>query len=653
MPPFKTVFKKKQIKLAYRPDIDGLRAIAVTLVLFYHAEISYLNNTIFSAGFIGVDIFFVISGYLISLLILKEFERTKEFSFAYFYERRARRILPALFFVMALSFPLAWTYLMPENFIDYSKSVILSIFFNSNFYFHYSGLVYGSPDSLLKPFLHTWSLSVEEQFYIIFPILTIILLKYFKKFLFQILIIIFLISLGLAEWGSRNYPSETFYFLHSRMWELLAGSLLALLEIKKKFQNRSILIGNILSLFGIFLIIVYLLFYNENFNHPSLLTLIPVIGTCLIIWSKTKKNIVTYILSSRPFVGVGLISYSLYLWHYPIFAFARTKDSTPSEYDKFEWIVLTLILSIITYFIVERVFKNRVAFSFKKFLIYLSSLAIIIVSFNFYVILNDGFNYKYKINQNFSLDNSIYKKEWLEFRKKIGTPDFYENKKIKVLIIGNSHGNDTFNMFYLNKDLFKKHEFSIVDVHVSCFYLFLKDKNSLPTYCKNSFKNKDLKHVEKIFYKSDIVILSTKWLDEDIEILSPFTKRLIDERKKILLFSNTLEINTKIRRNFHILDFFVLNNKRLPNENELEKIEKKTFEQLNNTKKINQTLKNIAETNNIQMLFKEDYLCDFKSKRCEVLTPNKIKISWDHSHYTLDGAKYLGKRIFEKNWFKY
>ena len=129
MPPFKTVFKKKQIKLVYRPDIDGLRAIAVTLVLFYHAEISYLNNTIFSAGFIGVDIFFVISGYLISLLILKEFERTKEFSFAYFYERRARRILPALFFVMALSFPLAWTYLMPENFIDYSKSVILSIFF--------------------------------------------------------------------------------------------------------------------------------------------------------------------------------------------------------------------------------------------------------------------------------------------------------------------------------------------------------------------------------------------------------------------------------------------------------------------------------------------------------------------------------------------
>ena len=170
------------MNINYRPEIDGLRAIAVISVIFYHANVVIFDEELFKGGFIGVDIFFVISGYLITSLILRELNTTQSFSFINFYQRRVRRILLPLFFVMLLCFPVAWVHLDPGNFIDFSKSILYSIGFSSNFYFHYSGLQYGTEDGLLKPLLHTWSLSVEEQYYILFPVILLIIFKFFRKF---------------------------------------------------------------------------------------------------------------------------------------------------------------------------------------------------------------------------------------------------------------------------------------------------------------------------------------------------------------------------------------------------------------------------------------------------------------------------------------
>ena len=170
----------------YRPEIDGLRAIAIIVVVLYHAQISIFDTKLFKGGFIGVDIFFVISGYLITNILLQDLNNNGYISFIEFYKKRIRRILPALLFVMLVSIPFAWLYLLPSMIIDYSKSILYSLGFTSNFYFHFSGQQYGAENGLLKPFLHTWSLSVEEQFYIIFPIFLLIFFKYTKKYLLLI-----------------------------------------------------------------------------------------------------------------------------------------------------------------------------------------------------------------------------------------------------------------------------------------------------------------------------------------------------------------------------------------------------------------------------------------------------------------------------------
>jgi peptidoglycan/LPS O-acetylase OafA/YrhL len=177
------------MKITYRPEIDGLRAIAVGSVILYHARLNISGYEPFIGGFIGVDIFFVISGYLITSIILKELVTTGSCTFKHFYERRVRRILPVLLFVMLTSLPFAWMYLFPSSLIDFSKSILYSLGFSSNFYFHYSGQEYGAVDGLFKPFLHTWSLSVEEQFYILFPIVLFVTFKYLRQYLIHILIL--------------------------------------------------------------------------------------------------------------------------------------------------------------------------------------------------------------------------------------------------------------------------------------------------------------------------------------------------------------------------------------------------------------------------------------------------------------------------------
>lgn len=342
--------------MQYRREIDGLRALAVIPVILFHAGFQA-----FEGGFVGVDIFFVISGYLITSIIISEME-SDNFSVVNFYERRARRILPALFFVLALCLPMAWFWLLPTSMKDFSESLIAVPIFSSNILFwRESG--YFDTSAELKPLLHTWSLGVEEQFYVLFPLLLMITWRFGKRFVIGVLISTFAISIGLAHWGAFNKPTASFFLLPTRAWELLAGSFIAFYFLKKDNKIVSGHTNQFLSLMGLLLIVYAVLVYDKDTPFPSLYSLVPIFGTVLLIINATPATYVGNLLGRKLFVGIGLISYSAYLWHQPLFAFARHVYLTPGK-PLLAWLsLLAVILGYFSWKYVEVPFRSRQRFN--------------------------------------------------------------------------------------------------------------------------------------------------------------------------------------------------------------------------------------------------------------------------------------------------
>ena len=341
---------------AYRPEIDGLRALAALSVTLYHAHFIFAGKHFLSGGFIGVDIFFVISGYLITRILIREFSESK-FSYKNFYERRIRRLFPALLVVMLSCIPFAWLYLFPRGFASFAKSIVSTILFSSNIIFWRED-GYAAPANDLKPLLHTWSLSVEEQYYILFPILLFLVWRLNKKFLKEAFYALFFLSLLLAEWTSFNFSAANFYFLSSRGWELFAGALMAKYELEGKRKESSA--ATVLNALGLTLLFYSFVYFEDTMRHPSAITLLPILGTVLLIWYSGGKDPVTRFLSSKPVVFLGLISYSFYLWHQPIFAFARLRSlEALSLNEKVFCLLLTFALAYLSWRFVEQPFRDK------------------------------------------------------------------------------------------------------------------------------------------------------------------------------------------------------------------------------------------------------------------------------------------------------
>jgi peptidoglycan/LPS O-acetylase OafA/YrhL len=347
----------RDISMKYRPEIDGLRAIAVTSVVLYHASFATALGNPFRGGFVGVDIFFVISGYLISEILLSELSQGT-FSFAGFYERRARRILPALLFVMACSLVVGWFVMLPKSFSELASSTLSGLFFCSNFYFWMQDSYTAEP-SALKPLLHLWSLSVEEQFYIVFPPLLVLLWTRPRRFFGLLLACGLFASLTLAQWESKYHPNANFFLLPTRAWELLAGSLLAFAQIKRHRARKRDLFSGSMPAVGMVCLLIAIFTFHDGMRHPGLVTLLPVAGSMLIIWFCAPGQIVTSALSSKPMRAIGLVSYSFYLWHFPVFAFSKLASSFAlSTGQKIVLILISLALAVASYALIERPFRR-------------------------------------------------------------------------------------------------------------------------------------------------------------------------------------------------------------------------------------------------------------------------------------------------------
>ncbi|WP_394890295.1 acyltransferase family protein [Mesorhizobium sp. AaZ16] len=337
--------------MKYRPDVDGLRAFAVLPVLFFHSGVSG-----FSGGYVGVDVFFVISGYVIGLSLLDDL-KTGNFSIWRFYAKRVRRIFPALFVTVAVTCVFAYVLFIPSFFLDFSKSLLAASVFTSNIYF-WKESGYFAADAIFRPLLHTWSLSVEEQYYVFMPIATYVIYHFLGKRWLLVLLPAILASFALSVYATYTAPTANFFILPTRAWELLIGATLALGRIP---VVRSRWLAEAIGIIGLSLIAFAVFAFDEATSFPGLNALYPCLGSALLIYvgKSTVPPMATSLLSLRPFVAIGLISYSLYLVHWPIVSFVRYLSlDQPTATQTLAIIVASFVLAYLSWRFVEQPFRK-------------------------------------------------------------------------------------------------------------------------------------------------------------------------------------------------------------------------------------------------------------------------------------------------------
>lgn len=429
--------------MEYRKEIDGLRAFAVIPVIFYHAGIET-----FSGGFVGVDIFFVISGYLISTIIIDELEQNK-FSLVNFYERRARRILPALYLIMFFCIPVSWLFLLPNDMKDFSQSLVAVSFFASNILFlNENG--YFDTLSELKPLIHTWSLAVEEQFYLIFPFFIMLSWRAGKHFIFLILALIFTVSLSLSHLNAYDKPEAIFFLLHTRAWEFLIG-VFAALYLSKFYQIKfGVILCEFSGLLGFSLILYSFFTYNKSIPYPGVNALVPTIGALMIILFASPQTIVGKFLGNSALVSIGLASYSAYLWHQPLFAFFKLTAFKDTKEFYILLILFTLILARLTFKFVETPFRNNTNLSRKSIFSFAILGSVFFIIFGIFGYRTNGYDFRehMKIYRDLSYDTSklgfLQCNDYLSQQEPKLNYCMSASQTFNALLIGDSHAEDKF-----------------------------------------------------------------------------------------------------------------------------------------------------------------------------------------------------------------
>ena len=490
----------------YRPEIDGLRAVAVLPVILFHG-----GFTVFSGGYVGVDVFFVISGFLITRILVHDLTQGK-FSLIRFYERRARRILPALIFVMLCCIPFAWMWMMPSALKNFSQSLVaVSVFASNILFWRENG--YFAAASEEKPLLHTWSLSVEEQYYILFPVFLLMLWRFGRSRAFYAVLAISIVSLLLSEWGWRHKPDANFYFTLTRAWALLSGSICAFIQYGRAESSN-----NVLSAFGLALIVFAIFYFDEATPYPSVYALVPVVGTALIIIFGTQNTWTAKLLSRDAFVGLGLISYSAYLWHQPLFAFARIRSIYPPE----QWLMLlfaaaSLILAYFSWRYIEQPFRTKTnpAFLPRNLLfgvaLFMSSTFIILGVLGH---INGGFSFRFPENSFAQIQEND---DWRDnsechisnqFSEERVTICLSKLKAQKVILIGDSHA-DAISK-YLRFELERNGIGLLTFSRDGCFPILRTSRVPLEAHSEcTTFKRKTYRIIEQ--NPNVPVVIVTRW----------------------------------------------------------------------------------------------------------------------------------------------
>jgi len=639
--------------MQYRPEIDGLRALAVVPVILFHAGFHS-----FSGGFVGVDVFFVISGYLITSIILAELDEGR-FSIVNFYERRARRILPVLFFVMAACFPFAWFYLMPVDMKDFIQSLLAVSTFSSNILFWLQS-DYFDTAAELKPLLHTWSLAVEEQYYIFFPLFLMFTWRLGKRWILATLALIFLLSLAMGQWGAYHAPTAAFYLLPTRGWELLIGVFAAFYFNRKDPILTHSGLNEWLSLTGLALIGFATFAFDESVPFPGVYALVPTVGTVLIIIFAQPGTLVNRMLSLKLFVGIGLISYSAYLWHQPIFAFVKYSSfNEPSAELMMSLCLGIVLLAYLSWRFVEKPFRNKTVYS-RRF-IFVSSAAMTMAFISTASILNlsDGFKsrdvYAQSMVGGYQPDNrELGANSWRYLREISGDENYgveqniYDrtlwfdesDKRMRLLLVGNSHSKDMFNVL-------KNSEQTMSQFQVARFGAEISNID------ENLFASPN-------YRLADVIMFVSQYKPLDLDVFSRVLERTISDGKRTALVKNIYEFEEFGQRTYADFLFnLLLQNGGAENisSGDIHKINQKHFEQFltrdpdQYRKQINAEIDNMAlKYEQVIVLDRMDYVCDRPKEVCYAITDDYQKLFYDYGHHTVEGARFFGSRIDSVNW---
>lgn len=602
--------------MKYRTEIDGLRALAVLPVILFHAGFEW-----FSGGFVGVDVFFVISGYLITTIIISEMAEAK-YSIINFYERRARRILPALFFVMGVCLPIALLFLAPSDLKAFGHSLVAVSTFSSNILF-WREAGYFDIASELKPFLHTWSLAIEEQFYILFPIFLIFIWKLGVKWVLALLLIVFFISLGIAHWGAYNSPYAAFYLLPTRGWELLIG-VFAAFYLKYNAHLKSHITNQLLSSLGFGMIVFSIFIFNKDTPFPSLYTLIPTVGTGLLILCAVPKTFIYKFLSLKFFVGIGLISYSAYLWHQPILAFVRYRSlETTSDLVLLISCFASLILAWFSWRFIEAPFRSKEKFDRRSIFKLTMIFSLFFLSTGLWLNFNNGGLNYYSVEKQKVLKSFINGKDYVvEKHTEINLLEFNKtNNKLDIFIIGDSHSQDLVNaIFEIDFDTDK--EFSSYLIELKC--------GSTSNCDYNDLLNSEIQN--QISLADEIWIISS-WKQSDVPYIAESLERIKNINHNIKLYGTKYFGSPSAKwykfKNTEAWLSAIFNNNDTDRYIEVSKI--------------NEDLENIAQSLNIEFINTQYLICGI-----EIFCHNYVNgniISYDGSHLTRHGAKILGTSL--------
>ncbi len=617
----------------YEPHIDGIRCIAVLSVLFYHFEFSIIPG-----GFVGVDVFFVISGYLITRLLLVDVQR-ESFSFRRFYMRRIRRLAPALIATLVVTFSVAAIFLTPNHFQRFSGASLASLLSFSNFYF-WSESGYFDATANLKPLLHTWSLSVEEQFYMVWPALLFFVRARSVKFIGILLFCLFAASLIAARIGTSSIPSATFFLMPFRVYEFAIGAALALIPLSRLRGHAWNDFG---VLFGLGLLYFSFTYFDKSTAFPDVNALLPCVGAALLLVFGTSP-VFGWLLRNPFSVFIGKISYALYLVHWPVIVLYKhiTFADVVVGDTRIALMTITFILAIALHLFIENRFrvpdKNPSPNRFRRLALWLALPSLVVLS-SAHSFSTDGWSGRFDNDIIAAVGDvdakQLLRREYIEQSSSASNMPFDEERPVRIVVMGDSHSTDGFNALYLANPMPESISVRRVELDDVCLYLFFENSQSDESeYTQNRCRN----HFEHMVSSSLLddathVVLSTRWESTSFGHLPRFVEYLKSRNNQIIAMGRTGE--------FKSVPSIVL--KQGVGEAATAALALRRNTEID---VLNEKLEVLSGELDIAYVDKLPYLCSEQLNICDVVDANGKILYTDYGHWSMEGAAYFGERLW-------